>query len=1063
MINLEKVSDNLFNKIRSRFDGVSLYDKSLKKTEDQEQARYFVFNYTASDNVEYGQITMHLGEDRNLLVYYDMSLDDKMPDDVKPEWYTFLKSLRRFARRNRCSYDVRDITKDGLELRDLKHIRKDQNVFAAGDIVSEGRLSGTTRSSYEHLGPTKIIVRHSKKVDEEILGARSRNVAAIYVENHLGERFRLPEGTSVSEARAYARHVKNGGKVDDEFGKHITNIISEMKSLRTFVRNMRGRQFEDAETQTMVETAIDYYGGLHRDLHSLKGQRGYNRYVEAWQPAQEVLADDVNLEELRARFERRIFDDRMSSALPIVARAYKQRRNWAESEFNEWASGVAGQFDEDLDEESEAYTHHQGIRKQSGLPNPDYYTALKKLYDKNLNNEISDQELDQLRQQLKQKYNIKENLVVDVEDVEENIDSYSVEANGDIMPCNDFDHARNKASKLLSYNKAEIVYILKNGKRINSWRLGEKLQDVADIKTRLEQALNNTSQVEESWKSKLAGAALAATNLMSPGAQSTELEVKPITIATVTIGDEVRRYNLGDKFANSKEAEKFISNILDKQGLSGYTLDIKHGYPKKDAELNEDLRKWFKEKWVRFGPDGKIRGDCARGSESEGKPKCLPQSKAHALGKQGRASSAAKKRREDPNPERKGAAKNVATKTNEQELEEKWSEKYKGSINCNDPKGFSQRAHCQGKNKNEEVELEERKKKSKRSAYYAYWYPGFGYYAGSGEGSEGGGGDGGGGESVNETTCPACGGAIVEHSMLNEKKDACYYKVKSRYKVWPSAYASGALVKCRKKGAKNWGTKKEDIQEASLGTAIAWPELVDKLNKVLKAIGWRGNRQDENTFTFLRRGLNEDEWYTVLIENEGDGWFTYALGTVEEGDPYIGQEEMLPLTEASLSMLMDEIREGFNLAESLGPEQIRVGQLPQDAVIKTGKVLGKAPQKQRGLTGKLVGEIENEPQALGPLLYELFKTPKKIVEQDLDLADAGDFDKLFQDNHINFTHLGGKYILDSAAEAARAKDLIASDALNNNKKIKYPKLEVKKDNELTGASTWERSPVSGAK
>lgn len=37
------------------------------------------------------------------------------------------------------------------------------------------------------------------------------------------------------------------------------------------------------------------------------------------------------------------------------------------------------------------------------------------------------------------------------------------------------------------------------------------------------------------------------------------------------------------------------------------------------------------------------------------------------------------------------------------------------------------------------------------------------------------------------------------------KKDACYRKVKSRYKVWPSAYASGALSKCRKVGAANWG------------------------------------------------------------------------------------------------------------------------------------------------------------------------------------------------------------------------------------------------------------------
>ena len=78
--------------------------------------------------------------------------------------------------------------------------------------------------------------------------------------------------------------------------------------------------------------------------------------------------------------------------------------------------------------------------------------------------------------------------------------------------------------------------------------------------------------------------------------------------------------------------------------------------------IDEDLRKWFKDKWVRFGPDGKIRGDCARGSEKEGKPKCLPQAKAHALGKKGRATAAARKRREDPNANRKGAAKNVRTK-----------------------------------------------------------------------------------------------------------------------------------------------------------------------------------------------------------------------------------------------------------------------------------------------------------------------------------------------------------------------------------------------------------------
>lgn len=82
-----------------------------------------------------------------------------------------------------------------------------------------------------------------------------------------------------------------------------------------------------------------------------------------------------------------------------------------------------------------------------------------------------------------------------------------------------------------------------------------------------------------------------------------------------------------------------------------------------EQELEEDLKKWFREKWVRFGPDGKIRGECGGRDSGEGKPKCLPASKAHSLGKKGRASSAAKKRREDPNPERRGPAKNVATKT----------------------------------------------------------------------------------------------------------------------------------------------------------------------------------------------------------------------------------------------------------------------------------------------------------------------------------------------------------------------------------------------------------------
>ena len=61
-------------------------------------------------------------------------------------------------------------------------------------------------------------------------------------------------------------------------------------------------------------------------------------------------------------------------------------------------------------------------------------------------------------------------------------------------------------------------------------------------------------------------------------------------------------------------------------------------------------------------------------------------------------------------------------------------------------------------------------------------------------------------DGLNEST------TLITEEQFDEaagKKDACYHKVKSRYKVWPSAYASGALVQCRKKGAANWGNSKK--------------------------------------------------------------------------------------------------------------------------------------------------------------------------------------------------------------------------------------------------------------
>jgi hypothetical protein len=74
---------------------------------------------------------------------------------------------------------------------------------------------------------------------------------------------------------------------------------------------------------------------------------------------------------------------------------------------------------------------------------------------------------------------------------------------------------------------------------------------------------------------------------------------------------------------------------------------------------NDDLKKWFKEKWVRMSAKGEILGECGDRKKGEGKPRCLPLAKARALSKKERAKTVRAKRKADPKKNRSGAAKMV--------------------------------------------------------------------------------------------------------------------------------------------------------------------------------------------------------------------------------------------------------------------------------------------------------------------------------------------------------------------------------------------------------------------
>lgn len=106
---------------------------------------------------------------------------------------------------------------------------------------------------------------------------------------------------------------------------------------------------------------------------------------------------------------------------------------------------------------------------------------------------------------------------------------------------------------------------------------------------------------------------------------------------------------------------------------------------------------------------------------------------------------------------------------------------------------------------------------------------------------------------------------VATEETIVEKKDACYNKVKSRYSVWPSAYASGALVKCRKVGAKNWGnkTKKESYNYSNWREEFKATEY--EFIDLIKPEPIKSNTVRENYTKIQSRGTT----YSILLNWRG--------------------------------------------------------------------------------------------------------------------------------------------------------------------------------------------------
>ena len=270
---------------------------------------------------------------------------------------------------------------------------------------------------------------------------------------------------------------------------------------------------------------------------------------------------------------------------------------------------------------------------------------------------------------------------------------------------------------------------------------------------------------------------------------------------------------------------KITDTAHDTDAAAGYVdkMDEEVIAEKRDGKSSKDkgysLRDWFKGGgWKQTG--GKYDGKpCAKQPGQKTKPYCRDADDRAAMSKEERNKRAAKKRKEDPNPNRTGKARNVTQESysnwrTEIELDEGVAHAIRLGLAAGTAIGgavIGKKAHdaIKGMTDRRNKRLDDALKKARgiREGRYS----------------------GGGGLRPGDRIKMLDGslkslkdidaklkekGTKKEEVQMEGKKDACYHKVKSRYSVWPSAYASGALVKCRKVGAKNWGnkTKKEGYE-----------------------------------------------------------------------------------------------------------------------------------------------------------------------------------------------------------------------------------------------------------
>ena len=312
---IKSISTDLFYKIRSRFSGLKLGAEDGTVTINPEEAVFFDFDYMEGEN-PLGHVSISLAEPTSMKVYYSTGITEGMSSSQKNGWYDFLTSLREFSKRRLMSFDTRDIAKDNLDKRDFAFLSQ-YTKSAGGEQNMSESMYGTTKTSYQKLNDTKLIIKHKKQVDETIPGSRARNISALFVENQDGERFKYPF-IHLAGARAMQRHVANGGVPYDDLGQRIISMSEQIAQLKSFDNYVVRNDLLNSDTNNIVERSKSELQRCREEIQRLSKQNYYEQFKENFQSQATMEVPEDVIEELTNKFTVKNFKEDIKSVFPLI-------------------------------------------------------------------------------------------------------------------------------------------------------------------------------------------------------------------------------------------------------------------------------------------------------------------------------------------------------------------------------------------------------------------------------------------------------------------------------------------------------------------------------------------------------------------------------------------------------------------------------------------------------------------------------------------------------------------------------------------------------------------------